>query len=71
MKWKARKSARVGERRVRSAFLLLPKRIGDETRWLEFSKWEEENLLVPHPDLGWLCPEEKWIPKKWIDDEGR
>lgn len=32
----------IGEYRYKSGFLFFPKRIKDETRWLEFAKWKEE-----------------------------
>ena len=47
----------IGGERVRTAFLLLPKRIGDETRWLETATWVEE----------WMGPGHWWVGRRWVD----
>jgi hypothetical protein len=53
------------ERRIRSGFLLLPKTIGRERRWLETAIWEEEfiplyPILYPNPLHG------NWISVRWL-----
>ena len=53
------------ETRVRSGFLLFPKRIGTERRWLETAAWEEEFI----PSYPFFYPERLdgwWIPVKWV-----
>lgn len=42
MRKKHKKNPKVGDYRTNSGFLLFPKRIGDETRWLEYAKWQEK-----------------------------
>jgi hypothetical protein len=44
MRWmnKAKQPTPYGARRVRSRFLILPKTLNGETRWLEVAFWEEE-----------------------------
>jgi hypothetical protein len=53
------------ERRIRSGFLLFPKTIGRERRWLETAIWEEEFIpLYPNlfPDVLYGY----WKLLKWI-----
>lgn len=70
MRWKnqdARKTDLATGRTI-SRFLFFPKKIGDETRWLEFAKWEEECMAVDkwcggiHP----FYPGYAWIPMRWL-----
>lgn len=42
MKWIRKPLPNLGDRRQRSGFLWLPKRIGNEIRWLERACWIEE-----------------------------
>lgn len=41
MKWK---KPRIGDIRIRKGFLLLPKTINGETRWLKWAVWKEEYI---------------------------
>jgi hypothetical protein len=56
-----RKTEKVGDERRRKGFLLLPKTIAGETRWLEWAEWVER-----------LCPmyrtveDPEWIEKRWV-----
>ncbi len=43
----------IGETRVKTRFLFLPVRIGDQTRWLERATWEEGYIGV-------------WEKKWWV-----
>jgi len=56
MRWKWPSRPRPGDERERNKFLLLPRRIAGETRWLERAKW-----LEYHNGFGWmgLC----WAPE--------
>lgn len=63
MRWRDR--VEVGDKRVRSAFLLLPRRIAGETRWLERSAWEEE-LRSAFTDFGWIAFYD-WRPVRWVE----
>jgi hypothetical protein len=56
MRWTEPK---IGETRERSAFLLVPKYIAREARWLERARWEETYQL-----LGFGL---EWEPTRWID----
>ncbi len=65
MKWKHNKQyfkPKARDTRIKKAFLFFPKRIEDETVWLEFAEWKEEYINVGK--LGgkviW-----KWVPLKW------
>ena len=53
-----------GETRIRSGFLLLPKRIGRETRWLEFARWEQ-TYMFEAPALFWLGASH-WQDTRWL-----
>lgn len=60
-----------GEIRTVSAFLWLPKTIGDETRFLERARWTEKY----YPGM-WLTTcdyylEGNWKSLCWLPDEGR
>ena len=35
MRWKSKPKSKVGDERVITQFLILPVKIGNETRWLE------------------------------------
>jgi hypothetical protein len=52
MRWEL---PRNGEVQIFSGFLFLPKRIGNELRWLEFAKYKA------HYYFG------EWIPDTWIN----
>ena len=41
MKWKSKKELCVGEERIKSKFLMLPKKIGEDVRWLEKARYIE------------------------------
>lgn len=47
--------------RVRSRFLVLPKRINREWRWFERARWEECCLVsFVDPAVHW------WEPSRWL-----
>lgn len=41
-----------GETRIRSAFLLFPKLINDQLRWLERATWVEQYEYCYYSDIG-------------------
>lgn len=43
--------------RTKTAFLLLPKAIGDECRWLETASWKE----------AWDGDIEEWCALEWVN----
>ena len=50
-----------GETRVKSGFLLFPKWINHQWRWLEYAKWEQRwSSGLFHYE---------WWNIKWVDDE--
>ncbi len=53
----------------RSGFLLLPKRIGKETRWLEWASWRVEVVSYIHQDPNqygmWLVKQERAV--EWVN----
>ena len=48
-------------RRVRRAFLLLPKQIGGETRWLEWACWLDEYSAN-------IWPTGVWFARRWVSE---
>lgn len=55
-----------GARRIRTKFLLFPKRIGYETRWLEVASWEEVYRIFFLPHTGEYLA---WDTERWVDNE--
>jgi hypothetical protein len=53
------------ESRTKTKFLLFPKRIGTELRWLETASWREE-FVPEHPILYPNNLDGYWRPLKWI-----
>ena len=47
----------VGKVRVRCAFLVRKMRIGNQVRWLEFARWEEQ-----------MDHNYNWVPYRWINE---
>lgn len=39
MRWKTHKT---WDTRIKTGFLIIPKKLGDEWRWLEVASWEQE-----------------------------
>jgi len=50
-----------GDKRIRTSFLLWPKTIKQETRWMEKATWEE----IYECGFDWC----RFIPVRWIDIE--
>jgi hypothetical protein len=48
-----------GDTRKRSGYLVFPKRIDDELRWLEYAEWEEK--------YTWCWYEGWWYSNKWLN----
>ncbi|PGO60582.1 hypothetical protein CN981_08520 [Priestia megaterium] len=61
-------SLTIGQTRLIKKFLLLPLKIGEETRWLERVKIKQEVAVM---DVGgsmeWGNFEKVWIDKEFID----
>ena len=68
MRWKSRdyKCWKSGDKRTLKKFLLFPKTIIKETRWLETAEWEEECAVVYY-DVGFNERVEFWIPTRWLN----
>lgn len=56
MRWSKPKP---GDTRIRKSFLLFPKCINKECRWLEYTKWKEKYTKY-----------NIWDSQKWIDNDG-
>ena len=57
MRWKP---ITDGTTRVKSGFLIFPKTIENETRWLEYARWEQRYFNCSGTRF--------WSTKRWIDD---
>lgn len=69
MRWREipRSSPKEGDGRYCEAFLLWPKRIGLEWRWLETGRWHEEfHWVKPYPK-ALMRRKPVWIPTAWAD----
>ena len=60
MRWKLKER---GSKRTRRIFLLVPKKIHNEYRWLEIATWEDRWCLWG--ERGY------WVSHRWVDDEER
>jgi hypothetical protein len=55
----------IGERRKRSGFLWLPKKLDNLAltkevfRWLEHAEWQEEYTYFTHSPVGWYA--DRWL----------
>ncbi len=59
MRWR---EPRDGDTRVRRGFLLFPKTISGETRWLEWARWQERYEA---------SYESWWMAVAWVDGDRR
>ena len=54
-----------GDIRTKTKYLLFPKRIGDETRWLEITSWEQRYQeyvsRLTNESMGG-----EWINMRWV-----
>lgn len=66
MRWKKEQYDFL-DTRIKEHFLFLPKRIGNEYRWLEKGKYKQCY------EEWWdgICCYTRWIDKEWIDEEKR
>ena len=62
MRFKTKSNPRAGDYRTKTRFLLLPRKIGAEIRWLELASWTEGyNYSINRGGF--------WEAKRWIDNE--
>jgi hypothetical protein len=64
MKWIAKKELCLGDIRVKNKFLLFPKNINGEVRWLEKAKYSQKYETVYSSGNKWY----QWIDIEWIND---
>ena len=70
MRWKKESEPGPNNKwRVVTKFLLFPKRIGDEVRWLErVSILQEAKLYLPFGAPPWAGEDWGWFDFQWKDD---
>lgn len=63
-------SPREGDTRAKRRFLLIPKIIQRELRWMEWASWEEEATsmvrLAPGCEVKIHYTYIKWIAQRWL-----
>lgn len=68
------KENKEGDSRLCKNFLLISKKIGDETRWLEYAVWEEvwkyDYWMESSPNGLFPTEGYRWVPVRWIAVEG-
>lgn len=65
MIWKEKPEPQWHDSRIKEHFLFFPKKIGNEWRWLERTKYKQSYEYIPgHGDFLPLG----WIDKEWIDE---
>jgi len=62
MRWKEKPYEEPPERRIIKKFLFLPKKIGDETRWLEWATILQTSFIDPSHQFY------TWLDAEWIDE---
>jgi hypothetical protein len=62
MRWKEKEQFKNKEVRIKLRFLILPKKIGKETRWLELALWEETFNRGTDYAGSWAY----WEPTRWL-----
>jgi hypothetical protein len=75
MKWKQKPASKVGDTRVISVFLFLPKKLNGELRWFESAFIEQKLIAVRkrYPNDGPFQPEiwdtfHEWIDERWATE---
>jgi hypothetical protein len=65
-KFTENKEPERGDTRVREGFLMLPKLIGNELRWLERAAWVEIYVFTPGTMVnGPTCD---WVELRWFGE---
>lgn len=68
MRWKVRFSTcQLGDVRTVRRFLIIPKRLGDEWRWLEFAFIEQKFEKAFDAECEYY--KDKWAGKRFVDKE--
>ena len=65
MRFKNKPQPSNGDTRIKTKFLLFPKKIKGETRWLEKTSWQEECLK--YYSALWSDYVVRWDEVNWID----
>jgi hypothetical protein len=68
MKW-LRKKPFFGNKRIKRKFLMFPKMICSQWRWLEIAEWEEVfgRFWLYHPRCPVRLPIDRWQATQWLD----
>lgn len=60
-----------GDTRTKDGFLWLPKKLGNEWRWLEYAKWKQRCMKLTSlvPEGGIYSPGQyhlSWVSTEWV-----
>lgn len=72
LKVKNKPEPKENDERVIAGFLFLPKKIGNEWRWMERAKWRQKLVRVPYippPGVPGYTPGQTcldWRPLEWV-----
>ena len=69
MRWKSEPKSKVGDERVITSFLILPVKIGNETRWLEKVKIRQVLKASYTFESGLPHLKEYWDDIEFIDEK--
>ena len=62
MKWKSNKELSIGDIRTKTKFLLFPRNINDEVRWLEKASYKQKYRIFYNREYQWYG----WEDKEWV-----
>jgi hypothetical protein len=67
MRLRLKENLVLGEKRVKRGFLIFPKIIKDELRWLQYAEWKQEVIYrsIIH-DYTYCGQELKWVNVEWL-----
>lgn len=68
MRYKFKEPIELGTERTITKFLLFPKCIKNEVRWLEVCEFVENYINVNIPTtVGGIAKINKWVVKEWVN----
>lgn len=67
MRWIAKSKDNLGNKRTIKRFLIFPREINGEVRWLEIQKIEQELRLIPRYEDGYIHAVSSWEDNKFLN----
>lgn len=69
MQWKKKRDNQLGDTRIVTKFLLIPRCIGGEWRWLQNASYNQEQMFVSETCFvidGPMSQILKWVSTSWV-----